>query len=343
MKLQERIEILGKLGDYLTNQLTNPGEDWIKIVQQAQSRNQWFTPENINCSASAIAQNFLKPELLKNWAAHYGVGDEKSPKKVGIVMAGNIPMVGFHDLLCVFISGHTAISKLSSKDDVLLKHLVELMKGWSPTIKDRILFTERLNDCDAYIATGSNNSARYFQYYFGKYPSIIRKNRTSVAVLSGEETETELLALADDIMLYFGLGCRNITQIHVPNGYDFIPLLEALKKFSYYFNHPKYKNNFDYQLTIYIMNNLFYMTNESIVLIENEAPFSPIGTLHYNYYNNETEVYEKFNNHPDIQTIVGKHALPFGTTQSPGLMNYADGIDVMEFLNAVNPKPAIHS
>ena len=335
MKLQERIEILGKLGEYLTNQLINPGEDWIKIVHQTHSRNQWFTPENINRSASAIAHFFLNPELLKNWATHYGVVDEQSPKKIGIVMAGNIPMVGFHDLLCVFISGHTAVCKLSSKDDVLLKHLVALMSEWDPAVKDQILFTERLNDCDAYITTGSNNSARYFEYYFGKYPSIIRKNRTSVAILNGSENEQELSALADDIMLYFGLGCRNITQIHVPKNYDFIPLLNALKKYSHYFDHAKYKNNFDYQLTIYIMNNMYYMTNESIVLIENDAPFSPIGTLHYNYYENEMEAYEKFNNHPDIQTIVGKRALPFGKTQTPGLMDYADGVDVMKFLNMI--------
>jgi hypothetical protein len=338
MKLQERIEILGKLGDYLTNQLTTPNESWIKIVHQAHSRNPWFTPENIKISASAIAHNFLQTDLLLNWEADYIISDKISSKKVGIVMAGNIPMVGFQDLLCVFISGHTAVCKLSSKDDVLLKYLVEVMSEWNPAVKDLILFTERLNDCDAYIATGSNNSARYFEYYFAKYPSIIRKNRTSVAILSGSETERELVALADDIMLYFGLGCRNITQIHVPKNYDFLPLLNSLKKYSYYFDHAKYKNNFDYQLTIYIMNNLYYMTNESIVLIENEQPFSPIGTLHYSYYEDEREAYEKFKNHPDIQTIVGKHALPFGKTQTPGLMDYADGVDVMQFLKNLDDK-----
>ena len=335
MKLQERIEILGKLGEYLNKQLSEPDENRIKIVQQAQSRNQWFTTENIRNSTSAIVHNFLQTDLLTRWATHYAIPEEKLSKKVGIVMAGNIPMVGFHDLLCVFISGHTAVCKVSSKDDVLIKNLVEVMSEWNPAIKDRILFTERLNDCDAYIATGSNNSARYFEYYFGKYPSVIRKNRTSVAILNGAESEAELNALADDIMLYFGLGCRNITQIHVPKNYDFVPLLNALKKYSYYFDHAKYKNNYDYQLTIYIMNNLYYMTNDSIVLIENEQPFSPIGTLHYTYYEDENEVYEKFRNHPDIQTIVGRQALPFGKTQVPGLMDYADGVDVMEFLNTI--------
>jgi hypothetical protein len=335
MKLQERIEILGKLGDYLNKQAIAPSESWTKTVSHAHSRNQWFTHENINSSASAIAQHFLQPALLESWASRYTLQNDPSQKKVGIVMAGNIPMVGFHDLLCVFISGYTAICKLSSKDDILLKHLLEVMIEWNQELKDQILFAERLNDCDAYIATGSNNSARYFEYYFGKYPSIIRKNRTSVGILSGSETELELAALADDIMMYFGLGCRNITQIHVPKNYDFIPLLNALKKYSHYFEHAKYKNNFDYQLTIYIMNNLYYMTNDSIVLIENEQPSSPIGTLHYCYYEDENIAYEKFRNNTDIQTIVGRHGLPFGKTQLPGLMDYADGVDVMEFLNTI--------
>ena len=336
MNLQERIEILANLGEYISNCLSkkeNP--EWEAVKHKAYSRNPWFTQESIEHAARAITEGFLRTELLEEWAKKYPIQQNASIKKIGIVMAGNIPMVGFHDLLCVFISGQRAICKLSSKDDILLKHLVEVMAARQPEINQYILFAERLKDCDAYIATGSNNSARYFDYYFGKFPSIIRKNRTSVAVLNGREDKEELRALADDIMLYFGLGCRNVTQIFVPKDYDFLPLLEALKSYSTHFDHPKYKNNFDYQLTIYIMNNMYYMTNGSIVLIENEQPFSPIGTLHYKYFEDETLAYENYQHHPSIQAIVGEKALPFGKAQQPGLTDYADGVDVMKFLTGL--------
>ncbi|MBU6158517.1 MAG: acyl-CoA reductase [Bacteroidetes bacterium] len=334
MKLQERIEILIKLGEYLSASAdTAYYNEWNSIVQQASRLNPWFTPENTQQAANAIFRQFLQKDLLEEWANSYRIKkDHTSAKRVGIVMAGNIPMVGFHDLLCTFISGHQAICKLSSKDNVLLPHLATVMGRMNANIQEHICFAERLSDCDAYIATGSDNSARYFNYYFGKYPSIIRKNRTSVAVLKGNESKETLDLLADDILSYFGLGCRNVTQICVPHGYDFLPLLEALKKYSHYFEHAKYKNNFDYQLTIYIMNNLFYMTNQSIVLIENEQPFSPIGTLHYKYYENETSAYQEYRQHPAIQAIVGENGLPFGKAQEPGLTDYADGVDVMRFL-----------
>jgi hypothetical protein len=333
MKLQERIEILVKLGEYLNESLSpEDTAQWQRTIHQASVRNAWFTNEHIRCATQAISNRFLKKEMLTDWAKLYDIANNPTPRKIGIVMAGNIPMVGFHDLLCVFISGHRAICKLSSKDDVLLKHLISVMNQWNSVVNEYIVVTERLNDCDAYIATGSNNSARYFEYYFGKYPSIIRKNRTSVAILNGQESKEELDALADDIMLYFGLGCRNVTQIAVPQGYDFIPLLDALKKYRHFFDHPKYKNNYDYQLTIYIMNNLFYMTNDSIVLIENEQPFSPIGTLHYRYYDQEEAMYQSLQNHPDIQAIVGRNGIALGKAQTPSLTDYADGVDVMTFL-----------
>jgi hypothetical protein len=333
MYLQERIEILDKLGKYLTNQQSvNENNSWSEAVQNAYLKNPWFTPFNINQAAASIATHFLNPDLLSKWAESYAIQEIQSPKKIGIIMAGNIPMVGFHDLLCVFISGHHALCKLSSKDDVLIRHIVEKMSEWNPEIRSYISFEERLNNCDAYIATGSNNSARYFSYYFGKYPSIIRKNRTSVAVLTGEENTKELEALADDIMMYFGLGCRNVTQIMVPENYDFIPLLHALKKYNHYFDHHKYKNNFDYQLAIYLMNNMYYMTNDSIVLIENQQPFSPIGTLHYSYYKDADSVSHQLKQNPEIQVVVGKQGIPFGKTQEPSLTDYADGVDVMEFL-----------
>jgi hypothetical protein len=191
-----------------------------------------------------------------------------------------------------------------------------------------------LKGCDAFIATGTNNSARYFEYYFGKHPHIIRKNRTSIAILDGSESTEELELLADDIQLYFGLGCRNITQVLVPENYDFVPLLNALKKYDYFREHDKYKNNFDYYLTIAIMNNQFYMTNNSILLKENESPFSPIGQLNYRYYKNIIDTLKNINN-SEIQTIVGKGFRPFGTAQKPTLEDFADGVNTMTFLQSL--------
>ncbi|MCY7363417.1 MAG: acyl-CoA reductase, partial [Ignavibacteria bacterium] len=243
MILQERIEILSRLGEYLTTK----DPEWELIKEKAYHQNQWFIPEFIEISVESIVSNFLKKDKLDLWLERYQIAPQnESPKSVGIIMAGNIPLVGFHDLLCVFISGHNAVIKASSKDEILIKHLVKKMYDWDVTIQNDICFADRLNGCDAYIATGSNNSSRYFESYFGKYPNILRKNRTSVAVLTGNESIQELTSLADDAMLFFGLGCRNITQIMVPENYDFIPFLNALKKYEGLMEYHKYKNNFDY-------------------------------------------------------------------------------------------------
>jgi hypothetical protein len=257
-----------------------------------------------------------------------------SQKTVGVVMAGNIPLVGFHDLLCVFLSGHIQRIKLSSKDSILIPHLVEIAKDKFPELGEFIQFSEMLKGCDAYIATGTNNSARFFEYYFGKHPHVIRKNRTSIAILDGDETDENLELLADDIQLYFGLGCRNITQILVPENYDFLPLLNALRKYEYFRDHDKYKNNFDYYLTIAIMNNQYYMTNDSILLIQNESPFSPIGQLNYRYYKSKEEILTTINNN-EIQTTIGNDFQQFGTTQKPGLEDFADGVNTMTFLQSL--------
>ena len=189
-----------------------------------------------------------------------------------------------------------------------------------------------LKGCDAYIATGSNNSARYFEYYFNKYPNIIRRNRTSVAILDGNETKQELEKLADDIYLYFGLGCRNVTKIYAPEQYDFVPLIEALKKYNYLINHNKYKNNFDYQLAILIINKKYYMTDGTVILTENNGVFSPISVLHFEYYKNRESVIELLSTNNDIQCIIGRQETPFGRAQQPSLNEYADGIDSMKFL-----------
>jgi len=327
MNLQQRIDLLVKLGGYFTG----ISEELQEVKTNAERQNGWFTATFIDVALQNIAQQFLQQQKLQNWVQQYKVPQQNArPKKVGIVMAGNIPMVGFHDLLCVFVTGHKAVVKLSSKDAVLITHAVKKLTEWDNRVVDLITFAENLKSCDAYIATGSNNTARYFDYYFGKYPNIIRRNRTSAAVLDGTETPEELSLLADDIQLYFGLGCRNITKLYVPEGYDFIPLLEALKKYSYFSDLHKYRNNFDYHLALLLMNSKYYMSNESIILTENLSPFSPVSQVHYEFYNNS--VSEALTASGDIQCIAGHGYLPFGVAQAPGLADYADGVDTMAFL-----------
>ncbi len=329
MNLQQRIDLLAKLGDYLKTD----DEQLVHIKNEAHRQNGWFTTEFTSIALKNIADGFLAKEKLEAWAASYGISNENSnPKTIGIVMAGNIPMVGFNDLLCVFIWGHKAMVKLSSKDTMLITHAVNKMSGWNDEISSLIQFAERLNGCDAYIATGSNNTARYFDYYFGKYPNIIRRNRTSVAVLDGTETTEELSLLADDIQLYFGLGCRNVTKLYVPHGYDFIPLIEALKKYSYFADLHKYRNNFDYHLALLLMNSRFYMSNESVILTENPSPFSPVSQVHFEFYADKDEVQHALSSNNDVQCVVGHGFVNFGEAQCPSLIDYADGVDTMAFL-----------
>ena len=328
MNLQKRIEIIAGLSAYVKEN----NEEWRTIKTTAGAYNSWFIPVFIDLALENISKFFLNRENLEKWASYYHLDDNIGGKRVGLVMAGNIPLVGFHDLLSVFISGHRQTIKLSSKDDVLVKHLVKKLTDWDPRIQELISFADMLKGCDAYIATGSNNSARYFEQYFSKYPNIIRRNRTAVAVLSGKETETELQLLSDDIHQYFGLGCRNVTRLFVPDGYDFVPLLKSFGRYEYFGDHHKYKNNYDYQLSIALLNNVYYMTNGSTLLIEDNAIFSAISRLNYSFYKNREPLVEKLKNDPEIQCIVGQYEIPFGQSQSPGLLDYADGIDTMQFL-----------
>ncbi len=307
--------------------------EWLDAKEKAFKENSWFTPEFIVRSVSEIANRYLLKETLEKWAISYQLPEQTDfSKKIGVVMAGNIPLVGFHDFLSVFISGHRAVIKPSSKDAVLIRHLVAVMQDMNPDVKTLVSFSEMLKGCDAYIATGSNNSSRYFEYYFGKYPHIIRRNRTSVAVLSGTETGDELNALADDVYLYFGLGCRNVTKIYVPENYDFLPLLTSFKKYNYLAEHHKYKNNYDYNLALHILNKKFYMTNESIILAEENSPFSPISQLNYELYTDENSILTSLKNHPEIQCIVSRQTIPFGQSQCPSVNDYADGVDTLSFL-----------
>jgi hypothetical protein len=329
MLLKQRIEILVKLGGYMISK----DAGWLEAKETAAIKNPWFLPAFIQVAIENIAGNMLQPDKLEKFAAAYPIPDfNNNPKETGIVMAGNIPLVGFHDFLCCFLSGHPQRIKLSAKDDVLLKHLVTKMCSWNDEVDKQVQFSEMLKNCTAYIATGSGNSARYFEQYFGKYPHIIRKNKTAVALLTGNESSSDLEALADDVHLFFGLGCRNVTKIYVPENYDFVPLLTAFRKYSYFADHHKYKNNYDYQLAIHLLNHVFYMTNESILLIENESVFSPIGQLNYSFYSNAMELKRELEQNNDLQCIVGEGFIPFGTAQQPVLDQFADGVDTMSFL-----------
>ncbi|HWN88582.1 MAG TPA: acyl-CoA reductase [Chitinophagaceae bacterium] len=322
-----RIDLAAQLGEYI---LSNSVE-WQETKHKASLTNPWFTPEFIDLATGNISKNFLDKAKLESWTSAYKI-ENADPKNIGIVMAGNIPLVGFHDFLSVLISGHKAIIKASSKDEVLIKHLVQKLTEWNKELNELIFFQEMLKGCDAYIATGSNNSARYFEYYFKKYPHIIRRNRTSVAVLDGNETTLELEKLADDVHLYFGMGCRNVTKIFVPKGYDFIPVLSAFKKYDHFKDHNKYKNNYDYNLALHILNGKFYMSNESIILLENPSIFSPISQLNYEFYTDKNIVAGSLRSMDDLQCAVGHDYIPFGQAQLPSLTDHADGIDTISFL-----------
>lgn len=333
MQLSQKVALAAKLGKYL---LQN-NDEWQQVKLRAYQENPWFNAEFIDIAAENIARSFLDDQLLIDWLKHYpALNQQNVMKTVGIVMAGNIPLVGFQDFLCVFMSGHKQQIKLSSKDQILMQHLLGKLREWDPEFAGLVSVVERLKDCDAYIATGSNNSSRYFDYYFGDHPHIIRKNRTSVAVLDGKETKEDLDALANDLMLYFGLGCRNVTKLYVPDGYDFIALLDALKPYNYYLDFHKYHHNFDYQLAILLMNSKYYMSSGSLLLIESEDLFSPISRVNYSFYQNLDELKSSLTSNENIQCIIGKGFTPFGHGQAPTLMDYADNVDTMAFLGGIN-------
>jgi hypothetical protein len=332
MILQDRINDLAQLGDYMLSH----EKGWIEAKQKASLQNGWFIPEFVELAVENIAKNFLRKDQLNSWAVHYDLQSKNQTSKIiGIVMAGNIPLVGFHDLLAAFISGHNAVIKPSSKDEVLIKHLVDTMASWNHETRDLIIFSEMLKNCDAYIATGSNNTSRYFDHYFGKYSHIIRRNKTSIAILQGNETNIELEKLADDVYQFFGLGCRNVTKIFVPDKYDFEPMLNSFKKYDDLADHHKYKNNLDYNLALHILNNKFYMTNGSLIITEDPSIFSPIGQLNYEHYNNLDSILTSISNSHEVQCVVGHDHIPFGHAQCPGLFDYPDKEDTMAFLNSL--------
>lgn len=327
--LNDKIHLLLQLKKYILSE----SEEWEQIQESAERKNGWFTREFIRKSIEAIAENYLDESALSLFSERFS--GSHHPLTVGVVMAGNIPLVGFHDFLCVFLSPHRMAFKCSSKDDVLLPAMIQHMRSINQDLMDGVEQKEMLKNCEAYLATGSNHSAKVFQNYFGKYPHIIRPNKTSVAILDGNETDEDLSLLADDVYQYFGLGCRNVTKIFVPENYQFEPLLSAFRKYDYLKDHNKYRNNLDYQLALYILNNQYYMSNDSILLVQNESIFSAVSVLHYSHYNPLDALLLELQNNPEIQTIVGRGFTPFGAAQHPELTDFADGIDTVEFLNSL--------
>lgn len=335
MNLRDRIDALVYLGNYIKN--NDPHLQ--ALVTTTYHENLWFTEENTYKAIEAITESFLQKELIENWLAEYDISEDTPIKTIGLILAGNIPLVGFYDLMCVFLAGQKAKIKLSEKDKVLIPHFINVMEKHQPEVSNYFEIVERLKDFDAVIATGSNNSARYFEAYFGKHPNIIRKNRNAVAILTGKETREQLETLGKDVFQYFGLGCRNVSKLYLPKGFNFNPLLEAFHEFKEIVLNDKYKNNFDYGYTLLILNKIPYQANGCILMTEQKSLQSRIAQLHYEYYSDLKELTEKINSKMDeIQCIVSEAELPefsivpFGKAQTPGLGDYADGVDVMDFL-----------
>lgn len=308
-----------------------------KAVRQSQHINPWFTAENLLFSLAQWG-TALTDEKLEEWLSHYKMTHSPKSKTIGIIMAGNIPLVGFHDFLSVVLTGHKALCKLSSNDHLLLPVLTEYLIQIEPLFEDRISFTEaKLENFDAIIATGSNNTSRYFEYYFGKYPHVIRKNRTSISILSGRETPEQLYALGQDIFRYFGLGCRNVSKIFVPKDYDFDALFNSIYAFKSVIDHHKYANNYDYNKAVYLMSEFKILDNGFLILKEDETLHSPIAALFFEHYDTLASLkirleVEKQNLQCIVTDMHLENSVPFGQTQSPKLNEYADGIDTVDFL-----------
>lgn len=327
------ISSLNDLGNSVQQQLNTTDHELQSLMHTAYQQNQWFTPANIEYALQSVTVSFLNEDKLEKWLSGYALKPTGSPLKVGIIMAGNIPLVGLHDLLSVIVTGNKALVKLSSKDSTLLPFLIEKLIKVNPTLKDRIEITDKLNHADAIIATGSNNTSRYFEYYFNRFPKIIRRNRGSVAVLSGNETKDDFLNLGIDIFRYFGLGCRNVSKLFIPEDYLFDDFFIGISGFGDIIYHHKYKNNYDYNRTLLLMNKTPFLTNDFLILQENNSVSSPVATLYYEKYSSKEDLQNKLAAaQNDIQCIVGKDYTPFGKSQEPELWDYADNIDVVNFI-----------
>ncbi|MES2587406.1 MAG: acyl-CoA reductase [Bacteroidota bacterium] len=310
----------------------NEFEELNAVIQKQFYLNGWFTEENVRKTFKAWS-GLLRQEKLKSYTENYSFSE--NPKRIGIIMAGNIPLVGFHDFLSVLLSGHKVVIKLSSDDKTLLPTIIKLLLNFNPGLKESITISEyKLAEIDAIIATGSNNSMNYFEQYFGKYPHIFRKNRTSVAVINGNESKEELALLGEDIFTYFGLGCRNVSQVFLPKDFKLDNLIEAIFPHSDVVNHHKYTNNYDYNKAIHLMGQQQILDNGFVLFKESEELFSPLAMLFYHHYENQAELDEFITKNQDnIQAIVGHNYIPFGQAQKPELNDFADGVDTMEWLS----------
>ncbi|UYZ64320.1 acyl-CoA reductase [Hymenobacter weizhouensis] len=313
-----------------------PDDELTTLAARARNQNPWFDRPNVTAAIQGVAA-MLAEEPLRRWAAHYPAEPE-TPRQVGVVMAGNIPLVGFHDLLCVLLSGHHLLAKLSQDDTLLMRWVADELLGLEPRFAERLQFVERLNAADAFIATGSDNTARYFEYYFGKKPHIIRRNRTSLAVLTGQETNHDLGLLGEDIFRYYGLGCRNVSKLYVPQGYDFTPLLDSLQPWHHVLNHNRYQNNYDYNKSLLLVNRVPHLDSGFLLLTESPRLVSAISVVHYGTYAHEVDLADQLTDvAAQTQCLVSAGGLypgsfPLGRAQSPGVADYADGVDTMLFL-----------
>ena len=311
-------------------------EAFIDLIKLSQSHNGWYTPEQVYFSIQSWAEALTK-ENLNQWLSVYDVEQNKS-KNIALILAGNIPLVGFHDFLSVLISGNTVLVKTSSNDQHLLPFLAKYIIAIEPEFKDKIKFVEgKLENFDAVIATGSNNTARYFEYYFKDKPSIIRKSRNSVAVLNGSETKEQLEALGEDIFRYFGLGCRNVSKLFVPKDYSFVPFFEAIFAYQDVIYYEKYANNYDYNKAVFLMSNFKLLDNGFLTLKEDKSHASPISSVFYENYDNISDIKLRLQTEVDqIQCIVSANliegSIDFGQTQKPALWDYADNVDTISFL-----------
>lgn len=340
MNLQHRIESLVWLGKHL---LSEP-EELVDVLYRAKGQNQWFTIESSRKAIRSLATKLLNEDALYEYVEKYKLSsDNHHPKQVGIVMAGNLPAVGFHDWLCVYLSGNVALVKLSEKDNVILPYIWKLLEQQYPASEALTQTAERLNQADAFIATGSNNSARYFEHYFGHKPNIIRQNRNSIGVLTGSETDEQLWGLWEDVFNYYGLGCRNVSKLMVPEGHDFVRMLGLWdSRSSILEEQVKYKNNFDYNLALLLLNKVHHLANGSLIILQDRSPLSRIGVLHFETYFSESNLLARLEEDKDmIQCVVSGQPVdnisfvPFGESQRPGIFDYADGVDVMQFLKNI--------
>ncbi len=338
MDLKDRIKAFSDLGVILRDALDckpiKYSSQLIQLIDAQHLNNPWFTPGNVRMAIQCIARE-LTFENLVRWTNGYPAIKEKMNSfRIGVIMAGNIPLAGFHDFLSVLITGNSIIAKTSSKDVDLIRFIGDILSDLNPAFKNKIEFTEgTLSGFDAIIATGSDNSSRYFEYYFGKYPRIIRKNRNSVALIQGDETETELGSLGTDVFSYFGLGCRNVSKVYVPPGYDFSPLIKSWGHFSTLTGHHKYVSNYDFNKALYLVNREKFIDAGFLLIKESRSITSPVSVLHYENYNSQEEVHADLEkNKHKIQCIVGRNNIPFGLAQSPVLWDYADGKDTIEFI-----------